>query len=75
MKLLPLFGILVAHLFTINNAAFSQSVLHRTPFLNRVINVSLERGFYVQKNLGKFGLNKYVFLTTGLFRAFNMLIL
>ena len=78
-KLLPLFGIVVAHLFVMENVVFSQSnmsqsVLHRIP-LSRDVKASLERRFYDQMNLGNFRFtNRIVFLTAGLFRALNMLI-
>lgn len=52
----------------------SQNVLHRIQ-LNHDVKASLERGFYGQKNLGNFRFaNRIVFLTAGLFRALNMLI-
>lgn len=42
-SLLTLCGVLVAHLFIMDDAAFYQSVLHRTPLLNQGGKVSLER--------------------------------
>lgn len=48
-SLLTLCGVLVAHLFKMDGAAFSQSALHRTPLLNQVRKVSLEREESISK--------------------------
>lgn len=41
--LLTLFGVLVVHLFTVDDAAFPQRVRHRPPLVNQVRKASLER--------------------------------